>query len=99
MLIEGLPPRSSKTCIKRGESAIKKCCSAAEQKRVWRSGHRKTGTDAVTAMAVLAADDIMASFKRNATLVSAPTDHKLLREAQDRMGHLGPKALAMSTIA
>jgi hypothetical protein len=39
-------------------------------------------------------DELLASFNRNATLVSIPTDHKLLKEAEDRKGHLGPKAVS-----
>jgi hypothetical protein len=44
MLIEGLPPRSSQTCIQRGERVNQKCCSIEGTERVWRSCHRKTGT-------------------------------------------------------
>ena len=39
-------------------------------------------------------EDVLDSFNRNATLVSAPTDHKLLKEAGDKAGHLGPKAVS-----
>jgi hypothetical protein len=39
-------------------------------------------------------DDVLDSFNRNATLISAPTDHDLMRLAEQRMGHISLKAVS-----
>lgn len=39
-------------------------------------------------------DELLASIGRNATLASAPTDHTLMRLAQERKGHISLKAVS-----